>query len=187
MRHDLCQDEDGEMAVKSVQRLTMRSQTNENGGPTLPVVGTEEEFHFFEYRAMRFFFDADVGAFVSNELWLDIFSYTAAHVDHARGLSTPAHRRSKLVFGPNLLDVRVKSLGRLFLNEVCHVNASPIDQCLQTSNPFYLFQAMSAAVWTYEGYVSYSVALVFVSMCCAIDSILGTKKVTFMGDPTSSK
>ena len=82
---------------------------------------------------MRFYFDANAGAFISNEHWLD----TTVRTDFlSEGITAMTHERSRLVFGPNLLEVRVKSYARLLMDEVCsRVEEGFLTRCARLAIP----------------------------------------------------
>ena len=59
--------------------------------------------------------------------------------------SGPMLHQKRLLFGPCSTDIPVSSVWRLFVNEVMH--------------PFYVFQIASIALWLWDDYVEYAVAI----------------------------
>ncbi|XP_066493188.1 polyamine-transporting ATPase 13A2 isoform X1 [Tiliqua scincoides] len=78
------------------------------------------------------------------------------------GLSTQEQSARRKVYGPNQIDVPVKSYLRLLIDEVL--------------NPFYLFQVFSVTLWFCETYYYYAVCIVLISAVSIAVSLYETKK-----------
>ncbi|KAJ6656844.1 hypothetical protein lerEdw1_003175 [Lerista edwardsae] len=78
------------------------------------------------------------------------------------GLSPQEQSARKKVYGPNQIDVPVKSYLRLLVDEVL--------------NPFYLFQAFSVTLWFCEAYYYYAVCIILISAISIAVSLYETKK-----------
>jgi magnesium-transporting ATPase (P-type) len=66
------------------------------------------------------------------------------------------------MFGPCIIDVPVKGVVRLLVEEVL--------------NPFYIFQAFSIALWMWDGYRYYASAIFVTSAISAIISLIETRR-----------
>ncbi|XP_039223537.1 polyamine-transporting ATPase 13A2 [Crotalus tigris] len=79
-----------------------------------------------------------------------------------RGLSVQEQSARKMIYGPNLIDVPVKSYFRLLMDEIL--------------NLFYFFQVFSITLWICEEYYSYAVCIFIISTISIGLSLYVTKK-----------
>ncbi|XP_067873491.1 cation-transporting ATPase 13A2 isoform X2 [Heterodontus francisci] len=79
-----------------------------------------------------------------------------------RGLSRHNQNTKRRVYGPNMIDVPVKSYFRLLIEEVL--------------NPFYIFQIFSIILWITEQYYYYAGCILFISMISIGISLYQTHK-----------
>ncbi|XP_058017400.1 polyamine-transporting ATPase 13A2 isoform X5 [Ahaetulla prasina] len=79
-----------------------------------------------------------------------------------RGLSVQEQSARKMIYGPNLIDVPVKSYLRLLMDEIL--------------NLFYLFQVFSITLWICEEYYSYAACIFIISTVSIGLSLYVTKK-----------
>lgn len=68
------------------------------------------------------------------------------------------------LYGPNKIEVDVKSYWVLFIEEVI--------------NPFYFFQVFSIILWLADDYVSYAVCVIILTFFSSITSLIQTRKVS---------
>lgn len=68
------------------------------------------------------------------------------------------------LYGPNKIEVEIKSYWRLFVEEVF--------------NPFYMFQAFSVTLWLFDDYISYALCVVSLTLFSSITSLIQTRKVS---------
>uniref|UniRef100_H3B7S7 Polyamine-transporting ATPase 13A2 n=1 Tax=Latimeria chalumnae TaxID=7897 RepID=H3B7S7_LATCH len=78
------------------------------------------------------------------------------------GLSQQDQNTKRQVYGPNLLDVPVKSYFRLLVEEIL--------------NPFYIFQIFSIALWMSDAYYYYAVCIFVISAVSIGVSLYQTRK-----------
>ncbi len=78
------------------------------------------------------------------------------------GLTSDQVHTNHSLFGVNLIDVPVKSIGQLALNEVFH--------------PFYVFQVISIILWLHDDYIVYSVVIFVMSAVSATQTIVQTRR-----------
>ncbi|CAJ0968732.1 unnamed protein product [Ranitomeya imitator] len=78
------------------------------------------------------------------------------------GLSQSDRDNRKLIYGPNEIDVPVKSYGQLLVDEVL--------------NPFYIFQVFSVVLWLCEGYYYYAGCIIVISVISITISLYETRK-----------
>ncbi len=68
----------------------------------------------------------------------------------------------KTIYGPNLIDVQVKSYWKLLIGEVL--------------NPFYIFQLFSVILWSFDYYYYYASCVVIISLISIALSLYETRK-----------
>ncbi|XP_041130414.1 polyamine-transporting ATPase 13A2-like isoform X1 [Polyodon spathula] len=124
----------------------------------------KEEKRFLRYyvfKGLRYIWMAKKGAFCKvsklDENW------TCGDIYRRRtGLSRQDQIAKQKVYGPNLIDVPVKSCLRLFIDEVL--------------NPFYIFQIFSITLWMFDNYYYYAVCILFISAISIALSLYETRK-----------
>ncbi|KAM4609747.1 polyamine-transporting ATPase 13A2 isoform 2-T2 [Polymixia lowei] len=116
---------------------------------------------YYLFEGLRYVWLARKGAFcrvsVLNEDWTcnDLYSFQ-------RGLSHLEQSSRKKVYGPNLIDVPVKSYMRLLVEEVL--------------NPFYMFQVFSITLWMVDKYYYYASCIFLISLLSISVSLYETRK-----------
>ncbi|XP_053308201.1 polyamine-transporting ATPase 13A2 [Spea bombifrons] len=78
------------------------------------------------------------------------------------GLSQTDHSMRKQIYGPNEINVPVKSYGRLLIDEVL--------------NPFYIFQVFSVILWMCDYYYYYAGCIIFIAVVSIGVSLYETRK-----------
>ncbi|GCC22791.1 hypothetical protein chiPu_0001181 [Chiloscyllium punctatum] len=71
-------------------------------------------------------------------------------------------RAERLIFGPNVIDIRISPIWKLLCKEVL--------------NPFYTFQIFSVCLWLSEDYTEYSVALIIMSFISIAFSVYDVRQ-----------
>uniref|UniRef100_A0A8C0UUB2 ATPase cation transporting 13A2 n=1 Tax=Cyanistes caeruleus TaxID=156563 RepID=A0A8C0UUB2_CYACU len=79
------------------------------------------------------------------------------------GLDQQEHSARRKIYGPNLIEVPVKSYARLLVEEVL--------------NPFYLFQVLSMVLWVCDAYYYYAACIFLISTFSLGLSLYETRKV----------
>ncbi|XP_030042006.1 polyamine-transporting ATPase 13A2 isoform X2 [Microcaecilia unicolor] len=93
--------------------------------------------------------------------------WTCADLQRYRfGLSQQDQNTRKKIYGPNLIDVPVKSYLRLLVDEVL--------------NPFYIFQIFSIVLWMCDGYYYYAGCIFLISAISIGLSLYETRKQSTM-------
>lgn len=87
---------------------------------------------------------------------------TLASVLDSEGLSKQEQDALQELYGPNHMEVEVKSYWKLFVSEVF--------------NPFYLFQGFSIGLWSADEYYYYAACVLFLTAVSVIASLVQTKK-----------
>ncbi|XP_056128986.1 cation-transporting ATPase 13A2 isoform X2 [Lampris incognitus] len=126
-------------------------------------LNTEQKtlLRYFLFEGLRYIWLARRGAFchasVLNEDWTcnDLHAFQ-------KGLSPLEQSTRKLVYGPNLIDVPVKSYTRLLFEEVL--------------NPFYMFQVFSITLWMTDRYYYYASCIILISLLSIGISLYETRK-----------
>ena len=78
------------------------------------------------------------------------------------GLNDEATKARRILYGPNSIDVEVKSYLRLLFEEVL--------------NAFYIFQIGSITLWSFDHYYYYAACIAFISLVSVIVSLLETRR-----------
>ncbi|XP_071623391.1 polyamine-transporting ATPase 13A2 isoform X3 [Heliangelus exortis] len=78
------------------------------------------------------------------------------------GLDQQDHNTRRKIYGPNLIEVPVKSYARLLVEEVL--------------NPFYIFQVFSIILWVCDSYYYYAACIFFISTISLGLSLYETRK-----------
>ncbi|XP_071454633.1 polyamine-transporting ATPase 13A3-like isoform X2 [Hetaerina americana] len=87
-------------------------------------------------------------------------------LEESRGHTAEEQEILLRLYGENIIDVEVKSYGRLFLEEIFH--------------PFYLFQIGSVTLWALDEYFYYAGCVIFISSLSLIVSLLETRRQSMM-------
>ncbi|XP_078374483.1 polyamine-transporting ATPase 13A3-like isoform X2 [Oculina patagonica] len=93
---------------------------------------------------------------------LDVDTYPGQFYQYSSGLSLDEVQKRQKMYGANVIDVTVKSYGRLFLEEV--------------ADPFYVFQFCSIILWSTDEYYYYAVTILIVSLVSIIITVYQTRK-----------
>ncbi|NXG42908.1 AT132 ATPase, partial [Psilopogon haemacephalus] len=89
--------------------------------------------------------------------------WTCADLHHSQaGLDQQDHSTRRKIYGPNLIEVSVKSYARLLVEEVL--------------NPFYIFQVLSIILWVCDAYYYYAACIFFISAISIGLSLYETRK-----------
>ncbi|KAB0799201.1 hypothetical protein PPYR_07081 [Photinus pyralis] len=100
-----------------------------------------------------------------NFMPLDIFMPSVSLADvlqYSNGLSRLEYKNVLELYGPNTIEVEVKSYWTLFVEEVC--------------NPFYIFQLFSMALWIVDDYVIYAGCVLILILFSIMTSLYQTRK-----------
>ncbi|NXC91647.1 AT132 ATPase, partial [Cercotrichas coryphoeus] len=90
--------------------------------------------------------------------------WTCAELHLGRaGLHQQEHSARRKIYGPNLIEVPVKSYARLLVEEVL--------------NPFYMFQVLSMVLWVCDAYYYYAACIFLISTFSLGLSLYETRKV----------
>ncbi|KAF1390798.1 hypothetical protein PFLUV_G00061780 [Perca fluviatilis] len=104
---------------------------------------------YYLFKGLRYIWLGRKGAFcrvsVLNEDWTcnDVYGFQ-------KGLSHLEQSLRRLMYGPNLIDVQVKSYVKLLFEEVL--------------NPFYVFQVFSITLWIVDNYYYYAICIFIISI-----------------------
>lgn len=82
--------------------------------------------------------------------------------ENFHGLLAVEEEQKMQIYGPNMIDIEVKSYFRLFIDEVL--------------NPFYIFQVASVILWAMDNYIYYACCILVISMVSIAISLYETKK-----------
>ncbi|XP_069598015.1 polyamine-transporting ATPase 13A2 isoform X3 [Ranitomeya imitator] len=146
------------------------------GGSVALAVGEEEDFkdtiqlhhkeeanilRYFVFEGMRYIWRPAAMAFIKVSSLDEGLTCGEVH-KYKSGLSQSDRDNRKLIYGPNEIDVPVKSYGQLLVDEVL--------------NPFYIFQVFSVVLWLCEGYYYYAGCIIVISVISITISLYETRK-----------
>jgi len=115
---------------------------------------------YFCHRHLRYMWSEDQDRFQFLR-GLDHGTYPAQFYQYSSGLSEDEVQKRQKMYGPNVIDVNVKSYGRLFLEEI--------------ADPFYVFQFCSIILWSTDDYYYYAVTILIVSLISIIITVYQTR------------
>ncbi|XP_032223526.1 polyamine-transporting ATPase 13A3 [Nematostella vectensis] len=116
---------------------------------------------YFIYRHLKYVWNFSNGKFEILR-GLDENTTVSGIFEHAPGLQSEEAINRLSIYGSNIIDVKVKSYGRLFLEEAL--------------DPFYIFQVASVCLWLNDNYYYYAVAISIISIGSICISVHQTKK-----------
>lgn len=119
------------------------------------------QFKFFTYNFMKFFWDNKRHCFrklrgLDTDVPCEDFSHKFL------GITEDERDEKQMLYGPNLIDIKVKSYGSLLIDEVL--------------NPFYIFQLASIILWSCDDYYYYASCIFIISMISIGVSLYEIKK-----------
>ncbi|CAC5383952.1 ATP13A2 [Mytilus coruscus] len=122
---------------------------------------SESDLKYFDYQHIRYIWDQGARNF---QKLLDLSSNVSciSIQEDFQGFSVKEQEQKRLVYGDNVIDVDVKSYGKLFMEEVI--------------NPFYIFQICSIILWSCDSYYIYASCIAFISLVSIAVSLYETKR-----------
>lgn len=136
---------------------------------------------YIDYRYLRFFHHPLEDKFCLLNGWKD---QTWENVRMMRGGLDADDRDSReQIFGPNIVDIKQKSVPQLLIDEVSALflePPSPMDWSSQINkafHPFYIFQVASLVLWSLDEYYYYAVCIFLISAFSISATVIETKSV----------
>ncbi|KAL9652542.1 hypothetical protein ABK040_000112 [Willaertia magna] len=123
--------------------------------------GNHFSVRVFTYRHVKYIYDVELKIFRKLQFNTSL-PYDFIHKNFSNGLSENIHTVRRVLFGKNLIDVPMKNVVSLLLDEVLH--------------PFYIFQIVSVIIWCMDEYFSYATCIVVSSTLSAIVSLVETRR-----------
>mmetsp|Transcript_20060 Transcript_20060/g.33425 ORF Transcript_20060/g.33425 Transcript_20060/m.33425 type:complete len:1211 (-) Transcript_20060:355-3987(-) len=153
---------DGEYTVERVRSTVLCSEDpSDQSSMRYKAASTNVKYRMIEYKHVKYFYDRTGNTFNRPQYELE-HSYQYIHDVLADGISEEVHGDRILLFGPNVIDIPVKSYFTLLLEEVL--------------NPFYVFQAYSIILWCVEDYTIYAACIFFMSVISAVTTLVETRR-----------
>ncbi|KAG2378060.1 hypothetical protein C9374_008682 [Naegleria lovaniensis] len=121
----------------------------------------ETSIRIFTYRYVKYIYDVTEDKFKRLQFNTSL-PYTTIHNEMSSGLSSQTRKLRRILFGKNLIDIPVKNIVSLLLDEVLH--------------PFYIFQIISVIIWLADEYWSYSCCIIVSAVCSIIFSLIETRR-----------
>ncbi|CAH0627196.1 unnamed protein product [Chrysodeixis includens] len=123
----------------------------------------DNKLRYFIYKHNRFIWLNDQGTFI-NVLALNEKITIQILMENSSGINKRQQNELIKLYGPNSVEVEVKSYWTLFVNEVF--------------NPFYLFQIFSIILWSLDEYYQYAACVFLLSIASCILALYQTKKMS---------
>ncbi|VEU22976.1 DEKNAAC104048 [Brettanomyces naardenensis] len=127
--------------------------SSEDTDPIIPVL------IYFEYRYMKFFYDPRDDLFKLSNNWVD--ERWCHYPDIKDGIPEGTHKARRNIFGPNLIQIKEKSIFALLRDEILH--------------PFYAFQIFSILLWLSDNYYYYAFCIFIISVFSIVESLIETR------------
>nr|XP_032608045.2 polyamine-transporting ATPase 13A2 isoform X2 [Taeniopygia guttata] len=116
---------------------------------------------YYLFQGMRYVWLERRQAFCRVSVLDEGWTCAELHLSRA-GLQQQEHGTRRKIYGPNLIEVPVKSYARLLVEEVL--------------NPFYLFQVLSMVLWVCDAYYYYAACIFLISTLSLGLSLYETRK-----------
>ncbi|XP_023796049.1 cation-transporting ATPase 13A2 [Cyanistes caeruleus] len=116
---------------------------------------------YYLFQGMRYVWLVALPVFLCCSVLDEGWTCAELHLCQA-GLDQQEHSARRKIYGPNLIEVPVKSYARLLVEEVL--------------NPFYLFQVLSMVLWVCDAYYYYAACIFLISTFSLGLSLYETRK-----------
>ncbi|XP_075629133.1 polyamine-transporting ATPase 13A2 isoform X3 [Balearica regulorum gibbericeps] len=121
----------------------------------------ENTLRYYLFEGMRYIWIDRRQAFCKVSVLDEGWTCADLHLSRA-GLDQQDHNTRRKIYGPNLIEVPVKSYARLLVEEVL--------------NPFYIFQVFSIVLWVCDAYYYYAACIFLISTISLGLSLYETRK-----------
>ncbi|NWZ51892.1 AT132 ATPase, partial [Haliaeetus albicilla] len=121
----------------------------------------ENILRYYLFEGMRYIWIERRQAYCKVSVLDEGWTCTDLHLSQA-GLDQQDHNTRRKIYGPNLIEVPVKSYARLLVEEVL--------------NPFYIFQVFSIVLWVCDAYYYYAACIFLISTISLGLSLYETRK-----------
>ncbi|NWW71797.1 AT132 ATPase, partial [Climacteris rufus] len=121
----------------------------------------ENVLRYYLFQGMRYIWLERRQAFCKVSVLDEGWTCADLHLSRA-GLDQQEHNTRRRIYGPNLIEVPVKSYARLLVEEVL--------------NPFYIFQVFSMVLWVCDAYYYYAACIFLISTFSLGLSLYETRK-----------
>ncbi|XP_041061869.1 cation-transporting ATPase 13A2 isoform X3 [Carcharodon carcharias] len=125
------------------------------------VIIKKNVIRYYSFEGLRYIWIEKKQSFCKLSILEEVLTCGDIHRQQ-RGLSRHNQNTKRQVYGPNVIDVPVKSYFRLLIEEVL--------------NPFYIFQIFSIILWITEQYYYYAGCILFISIISIGISLYQTHK-----------
>lgn len=137
---------------------------DEDSRDTVRLHDTDEQknvLRYYLFQGMRYVWLERRQAFCRVSVLDEGVTCSELHLSRA-GLDQQEHSTRRRIYGPNLIEVPVKSYARLLVEEVL--------------NPFYIFQVLSMLLWVCDSYYYYAACIFLISSFSLGLSLYETRK-----------
>ncbi|XP_010132858.1 PREDICTED: probable cation-transporting ATPase 13A2, partial [Buceros rhinoceros silvestris] len=147
------------------QRTSIAIDDEEESRDTIQLHKKEEKniLRYYLFEGMRYIWIERRQAFCRVSILDEGWTCADLHLSRA-GLDQQDHNTRRKIYGPNLIEVPVKSYVKLLVEEVL--------------NPFYIFQVFSIVLWVCDAYYYYAACIFLISTISLGLSLYETRKQT---------
>eukprot|EP01135_Chromosphaera_perkinsii_P010889 Nk52_evm16s2273 gene=Nk52_evmTU16s2273 len=146
--------EELEWAARKVDFVGVNNSGDGNGGSKLSVL-------YFEYRRLRYIYNGGKNTFEPSGGVESLWTSSYIHDVCSKGLTRETANRRKLMYGQNQIDIEVKPVLTILVEEVLH--------------PFYMFQVFSMILWYLDDYYYYAMCIFVISVASVGLSLYETR------------
>ncbi|XP_048484806.1 polyamine-transporting ATPase 13A3 isoform X7 [Plutella xylostella] len=123
----------------------------------------DNKVRYFEYQHNRYIWLKDQGIYANVQSLNEKLTLSLL-MENMAGINKRQQNELIKLYGPNSVEVEVKSYWKLFVDEVF--------------NPFYLFQVFSIILWSLDEYYQYATCVFILSAGSCMASLYQTKKMS---------
>ncbi|CAF0752314.1 unnamed protein product [Brachionus calyciflorus] len=139
----------------------LSSNTYQNSAESNIEEPTDNNLKYFIYHALRYYWSNQTRAFEKLHA-LDYSTPCNSLLREYKGYSALVQNSKLQFYGPNSIEVEVKSYFRLFFEEIL--------------TPFYIFQIAACTLWMIDEYYLYAICIIVISLISMILSLVETKR-----------
>ncbi|XP_054716748.1 polyamine-transporting ATPase 13A3-like [Uloborus diversus] len=144
-----------------VYSRTLSSISNHRGNSTNFNYSPACLYRYFIHNCVKFVWDNQRSSFRRLSGFEQGLQCSEFH-SKFHGLLAVEQKQKQEIYGPNCIDIEVKSYFRLFFDEVL--------------NPFYIFQVFSIVLWALDNYMYYAACILVITLVSIAVSLYETKR-----------
>lgn len=147
-------DNEGTFKIETIEQIDLNLSNHK-----------DNKVRYFLYQYTRYIWIKDQGAFVNVQSLNEKLTIPFL-MENMSGMNKRQQNELLKLYGPNSMEVEVKSYWSIFVTEVF--------------NPFYLFQVFSIVLWSFDEYYQYAACVFILSAGSCMMSLYTTKKMSVL-------